>query len=154
CPGGSLEKKLAGTPLAPREAAALTLAVTGAVDAAHRVGIVHRDLKPANVLLTADGSPKVSDFGLAKQLDEVSHTNTGSVIGTPTYMAPEQARGSKQVAPPADVYALGAVLYHCLTGRPPFLAACGLDTLLQVVNEDPVPPSRLNPQVPRDLETI
>jgi serine/threonine-protein kinase len=155
CPGGSLEKKLAGTPLPPQEAARLVEALARAVQAAHDKGIIHRDLKPANVLLTDDGTPKITDFGLAKRLDAAGPTASNAIMGTPSYMAPEQAGGSgKEVGPGADVYALGAVLYECLTGRPPFRAATLLDTILQVVSEEPVPPSRLNAKLPRDLETI
>jgi serine/threonine-protein kinase len=155
CDGGSLEKKLAGTPLPPREAAALAEALARAMRSAHAKGIVHRDLKPANVLLAEDGAPKVTDFGLAKKLDEAAGpTATGAVMGTPSYMAPEQAEGKKGVGPAADVYALGAILYECLTGRPPFKAATSLDTILQVVSEEPVPPRRLNVRVPADLETV
>jgi tetratricopeptide (TPR) repeat protein/predicted Ser/Thr protein kinase len=155
CPGGSLEKKLNGTPLPAAEAAALVQALARAVLAAHAKGVVHRDLKPANVLLAEDSTPKITDFGLAKKLDEAGHTASGAVLGTPSYMAPEQAGGrGKAVGPAADVYALGALLYECLTGRPPFKAATPLDTLLQVVSEEPVPPRLLQPQVPRDLETI
>jgi serine/threonine-protein kinase len=155
CPGGSLDKKLNGTPLPPKEAAALVEVLARAMQAAHEKGIVHRDLKPANVLLGEEGELKITDFGLAKRLEEAGQTHSGVVMGTPSYMAPEQARGqSKAVGPAADVYALGAILYECLTGRPPFTAASAVDTLLQVVSEDPVPPGRLNSKVLRDLETV
>jgi WD40 repeat protein/tRNA A-37 threonylcarbamoyl transferase component Bud32 len=154
--GGSLDKKLGGVPLPAPEAAQLVETLARAVHAAHQRGIVHRDLKPANVLLTADGVPKITDFGLAKQLDGGgSQTQSGVVAGTPAYMAPEQTGGhGKAIGPAADVYALGALLYAGLTGRPPFKADTPLDTMLQVLSHDPVPPSRLQPQVPRDLETI
>jgi WD40 repeat protein/tetratricopeptide (TPR) repeat protein/tRNA A-37 threonylcarbamoyl transferase component Bud32 len=152
--GGSLAQRLGGAPLAPRSAAALLLPLARAVHFAHEHGIIHRDLKPANVLLAADGTPKITDFGLAKQ-GGADLTATGAVLGTPGYMAPEQAAGKgKQVGPPADVWALGAILYECLTGRPPFVAATTFDTLAQVLTEEPVPPRRLNAQVPRDLETV
>jgi tRNA A-37 threonylcarbamoyl transferase component Bud32 len=154
CPGGGLDKRLAGKPLPPREAAALVRTLALAVQAAHEKGIVHRDLKPANVLLAADGTPKVTDFGLAKRLGEQGRTASGAVLGTPSYMAPEQAQGKKDVAPAADVYALGAILYECLTGRPPFLAATPLDTILQVISDEPAPPRSLQPALPRDLETV
>jgi WD40 repeat protein/serine/threonine protein kinase len=178
CAGGSLDRKLAGTPLPPAEAARLVQTLAGAMEAAHRAGVVHRDLKPANILLTFssrsqtgvgraapaplserplnDHTPKITDFGLAKKLDSGSgQTASGAILGTPSYMAPEQAGGqSKAVGPPADVYALGAILYECLTGRPPFKAATSMDTLMLVLSEEPVPPRRLQPQVPRDLETI
>jgi eukaryotic-like serine/threonine-protein kinase len=156
CSGGSLAAKLGGTPLPPAEAARLVGAVARAVQAAHQQQIIHRDLKPANVLLAADGTPKVTDFGLAKKLDEASGpTQTGAVLGTPSYMTPEQARGrNDQVGPRTDVYALGAVLYECLTGRPPFRAATSAETMMQVLTDDPVPVRRLQPRVPRDLETV
>jgi WD40 repeat protein/serine/threonine protein kinase len=155
CPGGSLDKKLAGTPLPPQEAATLVEKVAQGVQAAHEAQVLHRDLKPANVLLAADGTPKVTDFGLAKKLGAQGVTLPGVIMGTPSYMAPEQASGrGHELGPAADVYAMGAILYECLTGRPPFRAATVLDTLRQVVSEEPVPPRQLNAQVPRDLETV
>jgi predicted Ser/Thr protein kinase len=153
--GGSLAQQLDGTPLPVWEAARLTKALARAVHHAHQRGIVHRDLKPANVLLTAEGTPKITDFGLAKLLGTEGQTQSGAVVGTPSYMAPEQAGGKKKLIGPAtDVYALGAILYELLTGRPPFRADTPLDTLLQVMSEEPVPPSRLHDGVPRRLETI
>jgi formylglycine-generating enzyme required for sulfatase activity len=155
CEGGNLAKKLAGKPLPPREAADLVEQTARAVQAAHQRGIVHRDLKPSNVLLTKEGAPKVSDFGLARRLDVGGGlTQTGAVMGTPSYVAPEQARSSKEAGPAADVYSLGAILYECLTGRPPFLAASPLETLQQVLSQEPPAPRSLNPAVPRDLETV
>jgi WD40 repeat protein len=155
CAGGSLAHKLNGTPLPPREAAKLVETLAHAVEHAHEAGIVHRDLKPANVLLGSadDTEPKITDFGLAKQAGS-DLTASGAIMGTPSYMAPEQADGKKGIGPPADVYALGAILYECLTGRPPFRAATPLDTIMQVVSEEPVAPRQLNPQIPRDLEVI
>jgi WD40 repeat protein len=145
--------------LGTRERLYLLQAVCAAVLHAHGRGVLHRDLKPANVLMTADGTPKVTDFGLAKRLEGgdggAGPTQSGAVLGTPSYMAPEQAAGKgKAVGPATDVYALGAVLYELLTGRPPFRAETPLDTLLQVLGAQPVPPSRLHPGLPRDLETI
>jgi serine/threonine protein kinase len=155
CPGGSLDKKLNGTPLPPKEAAALVEKLARAMQAAHDKGVVHRDLKPANVLLADDGEPKITDFGLAKKLDaDAGQTRTGAVMGTPSYMAPEQADGRRQITPAVDVYGLGAVLYELLTGRPPFRAETPLDTLLQVLDRDPAPPRLLNPNIERDLETV
>jgi WD40 repeat protein len=155
CAGGSLADRLDGTPWPADKAAELVRTLAGAMHAAHQANVVHRDLKPANVLLTADGQPKVTDFGLAKKLDEAGHTQTGAVMGTPSYMAPEQAGGkSREIGPAADVYALGAILYELLTGRPPFKAATPLDILLQVASEEPAPPSQLQRKVPRDLETV
>jgi hypothetical protein len=155
CGGGSLKAKLAGTPLPAAEAARLVATLARAVQAAHDQKVIHRDLNPANVLLAEDGTPKITDFGLAKKLDDVGGTVTGAVMGTPSYMAPEQARGQTQeIGPAADVYALGAILYECLTGHPPFKAATAHETLVQVVADDPVPPRQLQPKTPRDLETI
>jgi hypothetical protein len=154
--GGSLAKKLAHQPQPPVEAARLTKQLAEAMQHAHQQGVVHRDLKPANVLLTDDGAPKVTDFGLAKTLKGGDGlTQTGAILGTPSYMAPEQARGNvREIGPAADVYALGAILYEMLTGRPPFQGPTMHDTLLQVMGDDPVPVRRLQPKTPRDLETI
>src|SRR5262249_51223853 len=128
----------------PQEAAALVEQLARAADYAHRRGIVHRDLKPANVLLTQDGTPKISDFGVAKRLDDgpQGRTRTGDVLGTPGYMAPEQAAGkSKEIGPAADVYALGAILYETLTGAPPFEGQSAWETVQLVLNAEPEPPS-------------
>ena len=154
--GGSLAQKIAGIPQPARPSAALVAQVAEAVQFAHQSGIVHRDLTPANILLATDGSPKVTDFGLARRLEGGSGlTLSGVPMGTPSYMAPEQARGEKgAVGPATDVYALGAILYEMLTGRPPFRAETSTGTLQQVLHDDPVPPTRLNPGVPRDLATI
>lgn len=154
--GGNLAQRFGGNPLPPHEAACLVEVVALAVDFAHRHGVIHRDLKPANVLLAADGSPKVSDFGLAKRLEGgAGLTESGVVLGTPSYMAPEQAAGKGRIVGPAtDVYALGAILYEGITGRPPFRAATPVETVLQVLAEEVVPPSRLTPKLPKDLETI
>ncbi len=156
CDGGSLQQKLDGTPLDPYKAAALLETLARAMDFAHQRGIVHRDLKPANILLTADGTPKITDFGLAKRLDdEQGQTGTEAILGTPTYMAPEQASGkAKAVGPQADVYALGAVFYDLLTGRPPFRGTTALDTIQLVQTAEPIPPTRLQPKVPLDIQTI
>jgi serine/threonine protein kinase/WD40 repeat protein len=152
----SLAQKLRAEPQPPHEAARLVETLARAMGYAHRQGIVHRDLKPANILLTADGTPKVADFGLAKRLDvDTGQTASGSLLGTPCYMAPEQALGrTGAVGPAADVYALGAILYELLTGRPPFKGTTLLETLEQVRTRDPLPPGQLQPKVPRDLETV
>jgi serine/threonine-protein kinase len=154
--GGPLSGKLAGTPLPAGDAARLLATLADAVRVAHEGGVIHRDLKPANVLLTADGTPKLSDFGLARRMEGgAGITACGAPLGTPSYMAPEQARGQAGALGPAvDVYALGAVLYELLTGRPPFRAETATETMLQVIQQDPAPPSRLNARVPRELETI
>jgi serine/threonine protein kinase len=170
--GGSLADHLDGSPQPPRQAAELVEILARGVHAAHLQGIVHRDLKPANILLaakedsegssgrgrqkTAYGIPMIADFGLAKQLDRnVRLTQTGSVMGTPSYMAPEQCRGASQETGPAtDVYALGILLYELLTGRLPFQAAETMDLLHRILEEEPSPPSRLLPALPRDLECI
>jgi WD40 repeat protein/tRNA A-37 threonylcarbamoyl transferase component Bud32 len=154
--GMSLAKRIVDGPLPPGEAAALMQKVAAAVAYAHEQGVVHRDLKPGNVLVARDGTPRVTDFGLAKRIDQQSSlTATGQVLGTPSYMPPEQAEGRlDEVGPLSDVYALGATLYALLTGRPPFQASTPVDTLRQVLEQQPVPPRRLNPNVPQDLETI
>ena len=175
--GGNLAQRLkGGAPLPARDAARLVEQVTRAVEYAHARGIIHRDLKPANILLKiADASlqiekadsqstignlqyaiPKISDFGLAKYMDlGMGLTQTGAIVGTPSYMAPEQASGkSRIIGPCTDIHALGAILYELLTGRPPFKAATMMDTLEMVRTQEPVPPSQLQPKIPRDLETI
>jgi tetratricopeptide (TPR) repeat protein len=173
--GGSLARYLGGTPQPPRSAVELVATLASAMHAAHLSGVVHRDLKPANILLgrkaptsadTASGrpsgatletfEPKIGDFGLAKQLDsKVDHTHSGVVMGTPSYMAPEQAEGRvKDIGPATDVYALAAILYELLTGRPPFKGTTVQDTLEQVRTREPIAPSQLQPKVPRDLETV
>jgi WD40 repeat protein/serine/threonine protein kinase len=154
--GGSLSVRIRQRPLPPREAAAILQKVAEAVEYAHSRGIIHRDLKPGNVLLDRDGQPKVTDFGLAKMVRGDSNlTVTGQVLGTPAYMSPEQASGkSLEAGPTADVYSLGATLYCLLTGRAPFQAASTMETLRQVLEQEPVSPRQLNATVDRDLETI
>jgi tetratricopeptide (TPR) repeat protein len=177
--GETLAAHVAGNPQPAAEAANLVELLARAVQHAHSRGVVHRDLKPANVLLSCNGLsgsgsdssvrepinrerpltgvvPKISDFGLAKRLDlPAAQTQTGAVMGSPSYMAPEQTgRSRHEIGPAADVWALGATLYELLTGRPPFKAETPLDTLIQVVHDDPLPPSRLRARTPRDLETV
>jgi serine/threonine-protein kinase len=174
--GGSLNQKIADTPQPARPAAQLVEKLARAIHAAHQRGIIHRDLKPANILLSSPppatsapevttggsqperlyGVPKITDFGLAKKLDQSrGYTQTGVAMGTPSYMAPEQAEGrTHDIGPATDVYALGAILYEMLTGCPPFKGPTAMEIVLKVVNEDPVPPTRLQAKVPRDLETI
>ncbi len=175
CAGGTLASALAGKPLPPGDAARLLVPLARAIHHAHAAGILHRDLKPGNVLLASGGReppvgergaggsrpplakvvPKITDFGLAKLLDGDSRTCEGDVLGTPNYMAPEQAQGQVHLlGPHTDVYALGAILYECLTGRPPFGAATAMETLAEVNSREPVPVRTLQPKVPRDLETI
>jgi tetratricopeptide (TPR) repeat protein len=171
--GPSLDQKLDDRPLAALPAAQLVQMLARAMHCAHQRGVVHRDLKPANVLLAPMASgeegtgvdglgvPKVTDFGLAKQMHGAPGatpgypTQTGEVMGTPSYMAPEQATGNtREAGPLADVYALGAILYTLLTGQPPFQAASSFETIQQVIAREPVAPGRLQPKIPRDLETI
>ena len=154
--GQSLAAKLTAGPLPPREAAELLQQVAAAVGYAHRRGVIHRDLKPANILLDQNGQPRVTDFGLAKRIEGGSElTGTGQILGTPSFMPPEQAAAkTDQIGPLSDVYALGAVLYNMLTGRAPFQAASPLETLLQVLEQPPVAPRGLNANVPRDVEAI
>ncbi len=165
---GNLEERLGSGPQRADEAAELVAILARAIQAAHERDVIHRDLKPANVLLSASSSreeqwgvrgfgiPKITDFGLAKRMDiPSSQTGTEQVMGTPSYMAPEQAKGkSKQVGPATDIYALGAILYRLLTGRPPFLAEGAIETVRQVAEEEPVAPRQVRPTVPVDLETI
>jgi YD repeat-containing protein len=153
--GGSLDRRLAGKPQPAREAAELVETLARAVGFAHQQGIVHRDLKPGNILLAEDGTPKLNDFGLARQLDaDTRQTNTGAVLGTPRYMSPEQAEGRpERIGPATDVWALGVILYEMLTGRTPFAGAL-VEVLDQIRNAEPEPPSKVQPDTPRDLETI
>ncbi len=174
--GGSLAQKLTGAAQPPRLAAHLTRLLALAIHSAHQKGIIHRDLKPGNILLATPtehisgsdsfhaemqavfrlyGIPKITDFGLAKHLDVQSQTRTGAILGTPSYMAPEQAEGRAHATGPAtDVYGLGAIFYEMLTGRPPFESDSSLTTIRSLLVQDPLPPSQLHLKVPRDLETI
>jgi eukaryotic-like serine/threonine-protein kinase len=159
--GGTLTRKMARSMPLPREAAQLVEVLARTMHFAHERGIIHRDLKPSNVLLTKDGQPKISDFGLAKRTQQtvsagfMAMTHTGEVLGTPSYMAPEQAGGLiRQIGPATDVYSLGAILYEMLAGRPPFAADSALQVLHRVLHEEPLPPTQLQQRVPLDLETI
>lgn len=161
--GRTLSEVVAEGPLPPRRAAEYLAKIARAVHHAHDKGIVHRDLKPANILIDERDEPLVTDFGLAKRLPSASLsgrvggaslTGTGAILGTPSYMAPEQALGNALPGPAADIYSLGAILYELLTGRPPFLAASAVETLLLVRSEEPVRPRLLNPQIDLDLELI
>jgi len=163
--GSTLARKLADGPLAPRETATLLLPVCRAIAHAHQQGIIHRDLKPSNILIDAEGHPLVGDFGLAKRIDVAGAadgvpvgealTRPGAILGSPSYMSPEQAAGSRgNVGPASDIYSLGAILYQCLTGRPPFQAASPLDVVMMVLEQDPVLPRLLNPRADADLEMI
>jgi serine/threonine-protein kinase len=155
CPGGSLKQKLREGPLPPREAAALVKQLAQAVQAVHEEKAIHRDLDPANVLLAEDGTPRVGDLGIAKIPDDQTLTPPGAVLGKAPYMAPEQADGRLgPIGPPTDVYALGAILYECLTGRPPFKAATSAETIKQVLTQEPVPPRQLNRSLDRGLQFI
>src|SRR5262249_37994571 len=159
--GQSLAELIRQSPLAPERAVRYVETVARAIQFAHDKGVLHRDLKPGNILIDRFDQPQVTDFGLAKQTANPGTepreglTQTGAILGTPGYMPPEQA--SQERGRPdqrSDVYALGAILYECVTGRPPFKAATALDTILQVLNEEPAAPRLLNPVISRDLETV
>jgi eukaryotic-like serine/threonine-protein kinase len=179
--GGSLDKRMSQSPTSPRAAAGLVETLARTMEFAHQRGIVHRDLKPANILLAKFGSqssmvrtrdvdspslpadhwsrtsvPKIADFGLVKRVgDDSSQTQSGAILGTPSYMAPEQAEGkNREIGPAADIYSLGAIFYELLVGRPPFRASSPIDTIRQVIEQEPIPPRKLEPRVPYDLETI
>jgi len=154
--GTTLAERLAAGPIPAREAAMILLPICEAVHAAHMQGVLHRDLKPSNILIDQEGRPLVTDFGLAKRIeDDSSLTHTGAILGTPTYMAPEQAAGSRgRIGPASDVYSLGAILYQMLTGRPPLQGATAMETVLLVLEQEPLPPRLLNPRADAALEMI
>jgi serine/threonine protein kinase len=155
--GTSLDKRLAQGPLACMTAARYVRILARAIAYAHRQGILHRDLKPSNVLIDVEDEPHITDFGLAKRLGPATsgQTRSGAILGTPSYMSPEQAQGkTNELGPSSDVYSLGAILYELITGRPPFRAETPLDTVMQVIDHQPVPPRLLNPMIDHDLETI
>ena len=156
--GTTLARRLLDGPLPPMEAAGLLAPIASAVEHAHRAGVLHRDLKPSNILIDREGRPFVVDFGLAKRIDlgpDAALTETGAILGTPSYMAPEQASsGRGEVGPSSDVYGLGAILYQMLTGRPPFQGSSPLETILLVLDQEPVPPRVLNPKADPDLEMV
>lgn len=155
-PGETLAERLAEGPLPQREAAKMLAAVAHAIDHAHSEGILHRDIKPSNIIIALNGRPMVTDFGLAKFIDAASTlTHTGSILGTPSYMSPEQAAGrGASSGPTSDIYSLGTVLYHALTGRPPFLAGSPIEMALKIIEHDPPLPRMLDPTIDRDLEMI
>lgn len=154
--GETLTHRLADGLVSPKEGADILAGVARAIHYAHQQGVLHRDLKPSNILIDDDGQPHVTDFGLAKRVQEAeSLTRTGAILGTPAYMAPEQAAGARgEVGPASDVFSLGTVLYQMLTGKPPFQAASPVDTILMLLEQDVVPPRVVNPRVDRDLEMI
>ena len=153
--GGNLAEKLKDGPMPDAKAAQLVEKLARAVDAAHQRGIIHRDLKPANILLTTDGEPKITDFGLAKRMgDDFDQTRTGAGLGTPSYMAPEQVEAAKGVGPATDVYGLGAILYEALTGHPPFEGPSAVNIMARLLSEEPVSPRKINPAIHRDAEVI
>lgn len=154
--GGSLAGKLSGSSVSPMAAARMIVTLARAVHYAHSRGILHRDLKPSNILLTADGTPKIADFGLAKELDsDPTVTLTGGLVGTPAYMSPEQALGNpEKIGPATDLFSLGCIFYELLTGRRPYQAASVMETLSTLLHHDPVPPSQVEPNVPKVLDRI
>jgi hypothetical protein len=156
CPGGSLRDTLNRGVMDPNDAAELVAELADAEQAAHDRKVVHRDLKPANVLLTVNGRPKITDFGVAKRLGGTNDlTASNTILGTPSYMSPEQAAGMiREVSPATDIYSLGAILYETLTGVPPFRGISATSILHRILNDEPVPPSRLQPGVPRALDAV